>query len=189
MTEIRGERTVLIDAPPEAVFEYVSDIERHHEWNHQIIEIIRETDGPTGVGTQFRAREQPPKKLPLPMKLMFPLMKKMVGMGDYTNAEITEWEPNRKIGWKAWAPLRDGELWMRTQWHIELEPENGATRVTQRFEYVPEHERAKKGMSPDKATTMVGEEVADNLGNLKQVLESRVVQSHAGATSRPAGEG
>lgn len=173
MSEIKGEQSIEVEAPPDDVFEYVVDFTRHTEWNHQILEVIKDSEGPTGVGTKFRARERPPSKLPLPMKLMFPLMIRMVGIAEYTEAEVTAWEPGRKVAWKASAPLRDGGLWMRSNWQIDLAAENGSTRVTQRWECIPEHDRAKKGMSPDKATKMVAEEVADNISNLKRILEAR----------------
>lgn len=173
MTEIRGERSVTISAPPEEVFEYIADFTRHDEWNHQIVDITKDSDGPIKVGTRLRAKERPPKKLPLPMKLLFPVMRRMVGMADHTEAEVTEVEEGKKVAWKAFAPVRDGRLWMRTEWEAVVEPNNGSTTVTQRFHYIPEHERAKKGMNPDEATQMVGDEVEENLVQLKELLESR----------------
>lgn len=178
MAGITGERSVVVEAPQDDVFRYVSDFSRHTEWNHQIVEIIKDTDGPVGVGTRFRAREQPPSTVPLPMKLMFPLMLRMVGMDKYTVAEITEWEPNERIAWKAEAPLKNGGLWMWTEWSIEVKQHDEGTMLTQRYRYVPEHERAKKGLSdPEKADQMIGGEVSRNLEQLKQNLESSVAHT------------
>lgn len=176
MAEITGERSVVIEAPQDVVFGYISDFSRHTEWNHQILEVIKDSEGPMGVGTRLRAREQPPSKLSLPMKLMFPLMTRMVGMEKYTEAEITEWEPDSRVAWKASAPLRDGGIWMRAEWLIELEALNGSTRVTQHFDYTPEHDRAKKGMTPETATKMVSDEVAENLARLKEIVESPAIR-------------
>lgn len=186
MPDIRGERSIIVDAPIQDVFEYVSDFQRHTEWSHQIVEINKDTDGPTGVGTRFRSREKAPSNVPLPMKLLFPLMLRMVGMEKYTRAEITEWEPDRKVAWKAEAPLKTGGRWMRAEWEVELEARDGATGLTQRYRYLPEHERAKKILSDEqKSSERIGEEVSSNLEQLKQILETNTVDSaKAGATSK-----
>lgn len=63
MTEITGEDAIVIQAPIAAVYEYVSDFPRHTEWNHQPTEMIKLTDGPVGVGSVFRTKEQAPSKL------------------------------------------------------------------------------------------------------------------------------
>ena len=174
MSNINGERSVTIRAPIDEVFDYVSDFTRHGEWNHQIIEVTKVSDGPAAVGTRFHAKERPPKHLSTPMKLIFPLMLRMVGMDDHTEAEITHWEPGRKIAWIASAPLRSGDVWMRAEWELALLPEGNRTTVFQRFHYTPVHERAKRSMSEQKATEMINKEVTDNLHSLKHLLESRI---------------
>ena len=46
--------SVLINAKPEAVFTYVSDMTRHSEWNEGLkIEAV--TSGPVGTGSQYRS--------------------------------------------------------------------------------------------------------------------------------------
>jgi uncharacterized protein YndB with AHSA1/START domain len=44
--------TVEIARSPEDVFAYLDDLERHHEWQGQVVSAERETDGPTRVGTR-----------------------------------------------------------------------------------------------------------------------------------------
>lgn len=45
---------VLINAKPEDVFAYVSDLARHGEWNEGLkIEVV--TSGPVGAGSQYRS--------------------------------------------------------------------------------------------------------------------------------------
>src|SRR5579863_4160217 len=44
--------SVEIARAPEEVFAYLDDLERHGEWQSQIVESRRETAGPTGVGTR-----------------------------------------------------------------------------------------------------------------------------------------
>jgi uncharacterized protein YndB with AHSA1/START domain len=44
--------SVEIDRPPDEVFAYLDDVERHGEWQSAIVSSKRETDGPTSVGTR-----------------------------------------------------------------------------------------------------------------------------------------
>ena len=44
--------SVEIARSPEDVFAYLDDLERHSEWNPDIVSSKRETDGPTGVGSR-----------------------------------------------------------------------------------------------------------------------------------------
>lgn len=44
--------SVEIARSPEDVFAYWDDLERHAEWNPDIVSSKRETDGPTGIGSQ-----------------------------------------------------------------------------------------------------------------------------------------
>ena len=50
--------SVLINAKPEDVFAYVSDLARHSEWNEGLkIEVV--TSGPASVGSQYRSWGKP----------------------------------------------------------------------------------------------------------------------------------
>jgi uncharacterized protein YndB with AHSA1/START domain len=44
--------TIEIDRPPEEVFAYLDDVERHGEWQAAIVSSKRDTEGPTKVGTR-----------------------------------------------------------------------------------------------------------------------------------------
>jgi uncharacterized protein YndB with AHSA1/START domain len=44
--------TIEIDRPPEEVFAYLDDVERHGEWQAAIVRSKRDTEGPTKVGTR-----------------------------------------------------------------------------------------------------------------------------------------
>ncbi|HZU19923.1 MAG TPA: SRPBCC family protein [Gaiellaceae bacterium] len=44
--------TVEIARSPEEVFAYMDQLERHGEWQSQIVSVRRDTQGPTGVGTR-----------------------------------------------------------------------------------------------------------------------------------------
>jgi uncharacterized protein YndB with AHSA1/START domain len=71
--------SVEIARSPEDVFAYLDDLERHGEWQSQIVSTKRETDGPTGVGT--RATD----------------VRRVPGRTQSVTYEITEHDPPRKV--------------------------------------------------------------------------------------------
>ena len=46
--------SIEINRSPEDVFAYLDQLERHGEWQGEIVSATRETDGPVGVGTRVR---------------------------------------------------------------------------------------------------------------------------------------
>lgn len=66
----------------EDVFAYLDDLERHGEWQSEIISSKRETDGPTGVGT--RATD----------------VRRVPGRTQSVTYEITEHDPPRKVAFR-----------------------------------------------------------------------------------------
>jgi uncharacterized membrane protein len=44
--------SIEIARSPEEVFAYIDDLERHGEWQSQIVSVRRDTQGPTAVGTR-----------------------------------------------------------------------------------------------------------------------------------------
>ena len=74
--------SVEIARTPEAVYAYLDDLERHAEWQSQIVSSKRETDGPTGVGT--RATD----------------IRRVPGRTQSVSYEITEHDPPHKVAFK-----------------------------------------------------------------------------------------
>ena len=74
--------TVEIARSAEDVFAYLDDIERHGEWQDQIVSARRLTEGPTRVGT--RAVE----------------VRKVGGREQQMTYEITEHDPPRSFGFR-----------------------------------------------------------------------------------------
>lgn len=172
MAELRGERSIVIQASPQEVYEYVSDFPRHAEWNHQPTEIKKISDGPITVGTVFRTKERPPDNAPwIIRKLMLPLMWKIVRYKGYTEAEITAMETNRRLAWKASAPVHGGGYWLKAEYEILLEANDGVTEVTQRYRYMPQH-RLSENITSESAAEQISLEVDANLVTLKHILES-----------------
>ncbi len=50
------ENAIEIEATPEAVFDYCTDVHREPEWNPKLLEVEKLTEGPIGLGTRFRIR-------------------------------------------------------------------------------------------------------------------------------------
>src|ERR1700693_1076399 len=74
--------SVEIARSPEDVFAYMDQLERHGEWQTQIVSVTRETEGPTAVGT----RATDVRKTPM-------------GKQSVTY-EITEYDPPRKVSFR-----------------------------------------------------------------------------------------
>lgn len=167
MGELKHEHSVVIKASREDVYEYVSDFQRHTEWNYQPQEITKVSEGPVGVGSVFHTEEKLPKDLPFYMHMMMPVFTLVLGAKDYTAAEITAMEPDRRFAWKSWQPIRGGKRAMEVQWELLLEPQNGSTRVTQRSHWIPKHSMSDPTMLEDN----IADGVAENLARLKEILE------------------
>jgi uncharacterized membrane protein len=81
--------SIEIDRPAEAVFAYLDELERHGEWQSQIVSTKVETDGPVRVGTRVRET------------------RKIGGREQDTSYEITEHDPPRKSSFRGFVgPVR-----------------------------------------------------------------------------------
>lgn len=178
MAEFTAERTELIQAPITAVYEYVSDFPRHVEWNHQPMEITKLTDGPVGVGSIFRTIEQTPRDMSWLMRKIFPLLGKLMGVADYTEAEITALDPERRVAWKAQAPLKKGGFLAKTQWEIDLESQGSATKVAQRVHFHFFNKMSER-MNVETMAAQTGDEMEHNLARLKEIVEARTATENA----------
>lgn len=108
----QSEVSVEISAPVEVIYERLADFERHSDFSNGLAKVEKISDGPVGVGTQFRASETVPSKFS-------------------SYSEITALEAPRRIAWKAWMPRI-----MRTEWEYVLAPvAAGRTRLVQRTRF------------------------------------------------------
>ncbi len=74
--------SIEIARSPEEIFAYLDQLERHGEWQTQIVSVTRETEGPTGVGTRATdVRKTPAGK-------------------QSVTYEITEHDPPRKVSFR-----------------------------------------------------------------------------------------
>jgi uncharacterized membrane protein len=105
--------SVEINRPPEDVFAYLDALERHGEWQDQIVSAKIVTEGPVGVGT--RCEE----------------VRKVGGREQKMSYEITEHDPPRRSSFKG----TDGPV--RPVGVVTIEPTgDGASRVTIEFDLV-----------------------------------------------------
>jgi uncharacterized protein YndB with AHSA1/START domain len=115
---------VVVDAPPDQVFSYVTDFDRHHEWlfggGGMEPGLEKISEGPVGLGTTFRR-----------------VGWKWFGLfGWYpVDVVVTEYEPNERVVFERRALGRKSSgntLSIR----LEPEPVGGGTRVTVQREWV-----------------------------------------------------
>ncbi len=79
--------SIEINRPAEEVFAYLDQVDRHNEWQGQLVSTAIETDGPVRVGTRVIERRNVPG-----------------GARDFPY-QITEHDPARKISFRGTAGL------------------------------------------------------------------------------------
>ena len=136
---------VEIDCPADEVFAFLADFENVPRWNYAIGETTKISEGPVGVGTAYRQVRGIPRRAE-------------------ESFEVTSFEPNRRLAIKGTLGPFASELQYR------LEPVGGGTRVTNEVGLKP---RGILGIVGQVAASRVKEAVAENLGELKRLLEAR----------------
>jgi len=146
MTKIT--ESIEIARNPEEVFAYLDQLERHGEWQDQIVSSTRQTEGPNRVGTR---------------------MKDVRWMGNRTQEvswEITEYDPPRRVAFRG----VDGPL--RPVGSLTVEPSGSGSRVTVELELEPHGLMGK--MLAGMATGQARKQVPKDQAKLKERLESGV---------------
>ncbi len=141
---------VQISAPPDEVFAYLSDLEKHPEWSH-CMEIKKTSEGQVGVGASYRSKG------------------KNFGITANETVEVTEHQPNERFGWRTTGAMR-----MKFGWSFELTPQEGGTLLIERFEapsgLVGSLINLAAGSSTRKA-------MQEGLGRIKEKLEGATGES------------
>jgi hypothetical protein len=136
---------VDVERPIEDVYTYLADFENVPSWNYAIALTEKTSDGPVGVGTTYRQVRTLPSR-------------------SEETFELTVYEPHRSLGLSGTLGPFSAEL----EYH--LEPLERGTRLTNEVELRP---RGILGTVGQLAGSRVKEAVADNLAELKRILESR----------------
>jgi hypothetical protein len=103
----RFEGTAVIDRPIDEVFAYLADGTNDPKFSPRVLEIVKSTDGPPGVGTIYRSTV------------------KDAGMKTKREFELTAFEPPTKI---RWAELSKN-LVTAPEGGYDLAPEGTGTRL------------------------------------------------------------
>lgn len=140
--------SIEIDAPPEKVFDYLSQLDKHHEWQTSIKSIEVLTPGETRVGSQ--ARE----------------VREAGGRDQTITYEMTEVERPHTAAFKG----VDGPV--RPFGRVTLTPLDGGSRTRYDFEFDFETVGLTGKMFGGIARRQAQKEIPEDLGRLKGKLES-----------------
>ena len=150
-----------INAAPEEVFAYLSDLEKHPEWSH-CMEIEKTSEGPVGVGSSYRSRG------------------KNFGITANETVEVTEHQPNERFGWRT-----TGAMGMKFGWSFELSPQEGGTLLIERFEPPSGLMGSFISLTAGSSTRKAMEE---GLGRIKEKLEGATGESPVQEQQESSGE-
>jgi len=140
--------TVEISRPPDEVFAYLDQLERHGEWQSAIQSVKVQTEGPTKVGSRATERRKVPG-----------------GARDFTY-EITEHDPP----WKASFKGLDGSI--RPKGTVRIAPLDGKTRSRLTLELELEPVTFGGKLMAPLARRDAARRVPKDQAKLKQILES-----------------
>jgi uncharacterized membrane protein len=182
--KITGKATITINAPAATIYDYLLDFTRHPEWVANLGRVWKVSDGPIDVGTRFRAQESAP---PVPLlkrlrSMVFFIVGLAQGANSFSEAEILALEPGRRIAWAGKVARRQGDF-NRSHWEIVLEPRNGATYLTQHFQYDPQTAAARRMVAALGGAAGIEIACGVSLARLQAVLEQRMPQPSAVAST------
>jgi len=140
--------TIEINRRPEDVFAYLDDVERHGEWQDQIVDVEPQGDQPMGVGKRVRETRRVP------------------GGNRSMTYEITEHDPPRQSSFR----VLDGPI--RAVGTVSVEPigDGSRTKLTIRIDFEG-HGIAGKVLLPV-AKTQARKQIPKDQARMKELLES-----------------
>ena len=140
-----AEASVVISRPVEEVFEFVNNPENDPLWQSSMMESAQTSEGSMGVGTTLRGVAQ------------------LVGQRMEWTAEVTEWEPNRKVTYE----VSGGPLSAEQSLTFE------AVEAGTKFTLVLEGETGGFfKLAEPIVTRMLQRDTETDLANLKDILEA-----------------
>jgi uncharacterized protein YndB with AHSA1/START domain len=141
--------SVEIAKSPQEVFAYLDDLERHGEWQGQIVEVVSVSDGPTRVGSRATEKRRVPG-----------------GPREFTY-EIVEHDPPRKVSFR----VLNGPV--RAFGTVTVEPlaDGASSRFTLELDF--EGHGVGKLLAP-LARRDAGKRVPEDQARLKERLEAGV---------------
>ena len=140
--------SIEINRRPEDVFAYLDDVERHGEWQEQIVAVQPESDQPMGVGKRVRETRRVP------------------GGDRSMTYEVTEYDPPRRSSFR----VLDGPI--RAVGTISVEPvgDGSRSRLTFTIDFQG-HGLAGKVLLPV-AKGQARKQIPKDQARMKELLES-----------------
>jgi uncharacterized membrane protein len=141
--------SIEINRRPEEVFAYLDDVERHGEWQEQIVDVQPQGDQPMGVGKRVRETRRVP------------------GGNRSMTYEITEHDPPRQSSFR----VLDGPI--RAVGTVSIEPlgDGSRSRLTLTIDFQG-HGLAGKVLLPV-AKGQARKQIPKDQAKMKALLESR----------------
>jgi polyketide cyclase/dehydrase/lipid transport protein len=139
--------SIEINRKPEDVFAYLDEVERHGEWQKDIVGVERQTEGPTRVGTHVKETRKVP------------------GGNRSMTYEITEHDPPRKSAFR----VLDGPI--RAVGTVSIDPldDGSRSRVTISLDF---HGQGLGGkLLLPVAKSQARKQVPDAQARMKELLE------------------
>jgi uncharacterized membrane protein len=142
---INVEVSTVINRPVSEVFDFLSNMENNMKWRTSQQEVTKLSEGPIGVGTTYR------------------MVNHILGRQLETEAEVIEYEPNRKYTTRD----KSGNLPLEAQ--RIFEPVDGGTRVTLIFKADPSGVFKIAGAL---FAAMAKRSLESDVANLKDLMEA-----------------
>ena len=139
---IEFKHSISIKRPLNEVFAFLSDFENISKWNYYVLEARKVSEGAAGVGTTYHQVRQTDEQL----------------------FQITEFESNLKVAVKT---LPESSLQFERR--FTLQAEGSTTHIIDEWE---ELVTGKSALIEKLAAGRVKSAVAENLGKLKELLET-----------------
>ncbi len=164
--------TVTVERDVAEVFASFANFRRHPDWVANLSKVALTTSEPIGVGSRFKSAEGPPpvgtaRKARMMVHFVRGLLS---GSKSYSVAEITAFEPNRRIAWHAGIPHGSG-FFNSVDWEVTFEAADGATRIEQRSWWSPQRPAARRMVAAAGPGGM-DRSIGVNLARFKSLLES-----------------
>jgi len=142
---INVEVNIVINRPIKEVFDFLSNMENNMKWRTSQQEVKKLSEGPIGVGTTYR------------------MVNHILGQQLETEAEVIEYEPNRKYTTRD----KSGNLPLEAQ--RIFEPVEGGTRVTLKLKADPSGVFKIAGSL---FAAMAKRSLESDVANLKDLMEA-----------------
>ncbi len=144
---IKVEHSIVINRPVEEVFAVVTDVENNPKWGSGLLEAVKTSEGPIGVGTTWR------------------LVRKVLGQRLEAESEVTEYELNRNYVQRSKSPFP-------VEVRQTYEAVEGGTRITITVEAEP---GGFFKLAEPLLKITAKREIDTEFANLKDLMEARAL--------------